>query len=396
MAILTEIETDQGNIQKTLCQAFDTFSHLSQQLVDSNQSLHIQLQQLKNRLQEAEQQRLQEMVDKVQISDRFENLLDILPAAIIILDETGKVSQSNPSAHELLGFNTIHLSWVEIIQTCFSPRLDDGHEISLKNGRKISLQTRSLANGLGQIIVMHDLTETRLLQEQLSKQKHLLELGKMTAALAHQIRTPLSSAMLYVSQMESELLSDEKRIEFSHRVMGSLQHLEQQIKDMLLFTRSEIPLSHSIRLGEFFSQLKITISPILEKTNAYLILEIADSNLSLLCNKDALLGAFINLINNSIEAVHDSAKILIQSTLNEQQELMILIEDEGPGISESMKKSIFEPFFSTKENGTGLGLAVVASVAQAHQAKFELGSGKQGAQFIWTFPSILLDHCMVE
>ena len=331
--------------------------------------------------------------DKIPLFDDFYHVLEALPTGVVVLNSVGHIQQSNQAANELLGMNLVGSAWMQIIQQCFAPRLDDGHEVSLKDGRRLSIQTRSLSDGLGQLIVLHDLTETRLLQEKIERHRRLLELGKMTASLAHQIRTPLSSAMLYASHLTGNELSEQQKIEFSKRIMDSLQHLEKQVKDMLLFARAEIPVNHSVSLQGFFAELEMTLLPILQKTHSHLHIAMNNPALKIQCNKEALLGAFINLVNNSIEAVGQSAQIGIQSMLNENQELIILVEDQGPGIAEELKNTIFQPFFSTKENGTGLGLAVVSSVAKAHQAQIQWSdSALRGAQFIWTFPASLLSE----
>src|SRR5690606_13169564 len=123
--------------------------------------------------------------------------LDILPGGVVVLDGRGRVIEANPLALELLGEPLLGVFWREVIQRSFAPRADDGHEISLQDGRRLSLATRSLAGEPGQLILLTDLTETRRLQDELARHARLSALGRMVASLAHQIRTPLSTALLY-------------------------------------------------------------------------------------------------------------------------------------------------------------------------------------------------------
>ena len=97
---------------------------------------------------------------------------------------------------ELLG-----KKWNQIVEAFFSPKDDDGHEVSMKSGRRVSISTRSLDQEVGQIILITDQTETRRLQDELSRGQRLSALGKTVSALAHQIRTPLSAATLYASHL---------------------------------------------------------------------------------------------------------------------------------------------------------------------------------------------------
>ena len=131
--------------------------------------------------------------------ERYKQVLDVMPAGVILLDTQGVVHEANPEAQRLLEMPLVGQKWFEVIQQAFSPREDDGHEISLRNGRKVRLAIS--ASTTGQLILITDLTETRLLQSRISDLQRLSSLGRMVASLAHQVRTPLSSAMLYASNL---------------------------------------------------------------------------------------------------------------------------------------------------------------------------------------------------
>ena len=109
--------------------------------------------------------------------------------------------EANPAACELLGEPLVGELWRQVIARSFAPRKDDGHEISLRDGRRLSIATRSLDAEPGQLVLLNDLTETRRLQDQLARHERLSSLGRMVASLAHQIRTPLSAAMLYAGHL---------------------------------------------------------------------------------------------------------------------------------------------------------------------------------------------------
>jgi two-component system sensor histidine kinase FlrB len=80
--------------------------------------------------------------------------------------------------------------WINVVKRCFAPQHDDGYEVSLRDGRRVSVSTCPLGDHPGQVLLLTDVTETRSLQERLSQQKRLAALGEMAASLAHQIRTP--------------------------------------------------------------------------------------------------------------------------------------------------------------------------------------------------------------
>jgi two-component system sensor histidine kinase FlrB len=236
-----EVASRQG-----LEQAFALFSQMSTQLTDSYGLLEARVTELKGELAVVSAQRMQELAEKERLANRLQNLLDLLPGGVIVIDGTGMVREANPAALDLLGEPLIGMLWRHVIARCFAPREDDGHEISLKDGRRLSIATRSLDAEPGQLVLLNDLTETRHLQSQLARHERLSSLGRMVASLAHQIRTPLSAAMIYASHLAEQALSVETQQRFAGRLKERLHELEHQVRDMLVFARGELPLTDRV------------------------------------------------------------------------------------------------------------------------------------------------------
>ena len=167
-------------------------------------------------------------------ASRLEHLLQVMPAGVIVIDGKGVVRQANEQAKALLGEPLEEEVWRSIITRSFKPRADDGHEVSLVDGRRVKLSITPLENEPGQLIVITDLTETRQLQARVSHMQRLSSLGKMVASLAHQIRTPLSAAMLYASNLTRKGLGEEAQNQFANKLTDRLKELEGQVNDMLL------------------------------------------------------------------------------------------------------------------------------------------------------------------
>ena len=216
-----------------LHEAFELFNRMSQQLSSSYELLETRVADLTQELNTVSAQRMQELAEKEEIAERLESLLNVLPGGVIVLDARGYIREANPAAREMLGEPIEGIRWVEIIRRSFCPQKDDGHEISTKDGRRISIATRSLAED-GQIILLTDQTETRRLQSELSRHERLSALGQMVSALAHQIRTPLSAAMLYAGHLSGGALSIEQQATFSSKLVKRLNHMERQVQDLSL------------------------------------------------------------------------------------------------------------------------------------------------------------------
>ncbi|KTB72214.1 MULTISPECIES: PAS domain-containing sensor histidine kinase [Pseudomonas] len=354
-----ELESRQG-----LEQAFSLFNQMSAQLTDSYGLLEARVTELKGELAHAGAQRLQELAEKERLANRLQNLLDLLPGGVIVIDGMGVVREANPAAIDLLGQPLLGMLWRHVISRCFAPREDDGHEVSLKDGRRLSIATRSLDAEPGQLVLLNDLTETRHLQEQLARHERLSSLGRMVASLAHQIRTPLSAAMIYASHLTEQELPVETQQRFAARLKDRLHELEHQVRDMLVFARGELPLTDRLTPVALFQALQ---SAAVTHVQGVPVRWQCDSiEGELLCNRDTLVGSLLNLIENAVQASAGRTLLKVH-VYSRGNVLRICFSDNGSGMDKAALARIGEPFFTTKTTGTGLGLAVVTAVSRAHQ-----------------------------
>lgn len=362
--------------------ALSLFDKLSSQLTHSYRNLENKVSQLKTDLSEEESQRRKQLKEKEKIANRLSTLLEILPAGVVLLDENGMVTECNPAAKELLGEPLEGLAWLDVIKRCFSPKHDDGHEVSLKDGRRVRIETRSMQSGQGQLILLSDLTETRLLQEKVSRAERLSSLGRMMASLAHQIRTPLSTAMLYAGHLAQIDFDESLRIPLAEKLLSRLSHLEHQIRDMLIFAKGDARLAEKLAVNDFAEALKQAAEPVCQNAGVKCSWTISGINKVIMCNKETLVGACLNLVNNSIEAGMNAKKTNLKIDIalfcEDESHLTLIVKDNGPGIPGTNMNKVFEPFFTTKPQGTGLGLAVVQAVVKAHKGEFSVRSSKQG------------------
>ncbi|MCK9236586.1 MAG: ATP-binding protein [Thiopseudomonas sp.] len=344
-------------------------SQLSASLAQSLELMQQRYAQIQDELASVSRQRLDELAEKERLAQRLQSTLDALPSGVIVLDAQGYVRQANPAAQHILQVELTGRLWRDLILQCFQPQADDGHEISLRNGKRISLAIQSLHGEPGQLILLTDLTHTRQLQDQLAHQGRLSALGKMTAALAHQIRTPLSAALLYAEHLQ-EPLPEPMQQRFAQRVQQSLYELERQIRDMLLFARGPLPLEEQLTAQQLLSALQQAAEPHISGRQVRWCLSAPAAQLR--CSQDMLIGALMNLLHNALQAAAQQAvKVHIY---RKHKYLRIAVVDNGPGMSADILQQAGEDFFSRKSTGTGLGLMVVQAVAKAHQGQFMLRS----------------------
>jgi two-component system sensor histidine kinase FlrB len=372
--------------------AFKAFSELSGELNQTWQALEDQVRQLTQELEAANNQRLKELADKVRIARRLQKLLQLLPGGVLVLNAQGRITDCNAAALDILGAPLDGELWLEIIRQRFAPRNDDGHEISLVNGKRVSLLSRSLDEEPGQIILITDQTETRRLQQSLSRHQRLLEMGKMVSSLAHQIRTPLSAAMLYaghlaqIKEVESANDGDVRFSRTHERLMSRLHNMERQVRDMLVFARGEAVLNEKLSLRHIFDEARLA-SEVLMRSGTLICNwhnEVPDCTLA--CNKESLIGALINLLENAVQNAGPSVQLrvvaehVVSGKHEAAHQVCIYVEDNGPGIDAAKIGQVTEAFYTTRAQGTGLGLAVAQVVARAHGGSFFIENRQSARQ----------------
>ncbi len=345
--------------------AFQLFNQMSAQLIDSYQQLQARVLTLSQELTAARNERMQQLAEKERLANRLSKLLDALPAAVLVLDGDNQVTQLNPAAKQFFPGIRVGQVWDEISCRQLRPEPITG-DLWLNPKRLVNRTERSLSPEPGCILLFVDITETRALQDRVERQNRLSAMGEMAAQLAHQIRTPLSSALIYNSHLAKPDLSQVQRSHFSHRCRKRLQHIERQIGDMLSFARGSQFDPEPVCITPMLEELTHTLQPMLHERGAKLTFnDQTDSRCRISGNRDALLGAFVNLAENALD--HGAESVHLRLILNQTQASLELdFCDNGPGIAEEFCERIFDPFFTTRSDGTGLGLAVVQSVILGH------------------------------
>ena len=394
---LDVVSSEQRDDQTALHQ----FSAVSQHFIDSYNQLNQQVMNLREDLAKQTAEKERKALESESLAKKLQVVLSTLPNGVVVIDGHGVIQQANSVAIDMLGEPLEGCPWIEIIGRAFSPRSDDGHEISLMDGRRVKVDTQAIGSEPGQVVTLTDLTETRRQQESLSREQRLTTIGRMMASLAHQIRTPLSSALLYSGHITSPKIKKEKRQEFHRRMQQSLKQLEHNVSDMLLFASGGTAKAQRFSTEALIGNLKDNIlNNMFAEHDIEMNTQIAsDEPLFLYGNQRALCGAIGNLIENSIHACRDNKKcgrltsISLDIEMDAPEHLFIMVTDNGCGMASENVNDIFEPFQTGKARGTGLGLAVVKTVVTNFKGTVEVNSRPgQGAQFIIRLPLISQVH----
>ena len=378
-------------------QAFTLFNEVSAQLTDAYQELQQQVAQLTHELAEVNAELRQQLQEKQALSQRLASLLQALPAGVVVLDDAGYVMEANPAANRMLGGLPAGAEWRMVMQSRFTPT-GSPHEWGLDNSissgsavPRISMTDSPQDDGR-HIVLLHDISEAHAMQQELQRHQRLSAMGEMSAGLAHQLRTPLATALLYTANLTKPNLPEQERIRFAEKSLVRLRHLEHLIQDMLLFVKGEQGAHDIISLAGLLSELQQVIEPQMQQHGLHLRISDNSHGAAISGNHKALTGALLNLLENAMQASPSGSVVSLEMEADEKI-VSLSVTDQGHGIDAAMQERLFQPFFTTRAEGTGLGLAIVRGVVQACGGDVRVQSAPgAGSRFILTLPRLLANQ----
>lgn len=378
--------TDSSQLSKAqdLQRAFDVFNQVSHELTQAYAGLQARVQSLTDELAVANGELRRQYEEKEALSERLSLLLDALPAGVVVVDAAGRVSEANPAARTMLGDALCGSDWLGLAAAMQPVAPPDEFAIG---ERRVSLADSALASSGGRIILIHDITAAHEMKASLERNQRLAAMGEMAASLAHQLRTPLATALLYSANLAKPELADEARTRFAEKASEQLRRLERLIQDVLLFARGEHIGREVIPLGELLSEAAQTLEPLCAARGVRFLREGAADGAIIVGGRKQLAGALLNLLENALQVCEPGGAVSLGVKVADKR-VRLSVRDTGPGIAPEQQSRIFEPFFTTKGQGTGLGLAIALGVARAHGGGIEVASRSgDGAEFVMDLPA---------
>jgi PAS domain S-box-containing protein len=366
------------------------------------------IQELKAKEQELEKLKNQAENRAVQSETFQEAILRSVSSGVITFNKDKTMTSFNESAEKIFGIprqETIGKSCLEVfgegskILALLTKALLENETISRaefeisrgKSGERIWIGVSSSflrdqqGDLLGTTFIFTDLTEVKMLQEQVELQKRLTVLGEMSAGIAHEFRNFMGTILGYVRLLGKRIEKDHPDHQMIEAVIAELKSMDHLIHELLNFGRRTPVNKAKVLLEPFFSKL---ISQILSQYPGILprvTCKIADPLLAVDADEILIRQAFMNIIQNGLEAMPAGGSLAVRagaSPLEKNAMVLIEIEDTGGGIAADHLEKIFVPFFTRKEKGTGLGLAIVHKIILSHGGRIRVESEEgKGALF---------------
>ncbi|WP_342430821.1 ATP-binding protein [Neobacillus sp. FSL H8-0543] len=223
----------------------------------------------------------------------------------------------------------------------------------------------------GLVIIGRDVTEAREMEERLRKTEKLSVVGELSASVAHEIRNPLTSLKGFVQLLQRE---DSKHQSYYQIMLDELNRINHIVSELLLLAKPQHIKFSKMSIQKVLNDVVSLLNVEASLYNVQIKENIPEEILFLECEPNQLKQLFINLIKNSIEATTSGGTITITVDQVENNQLSITIKDNGCGISKDRLERLGEPFYSSKEKGTGLGLTVSYKIVQSHRGTIQFDS----------------------
>ena len=352
-------------------------------------AFHDVTKQLKEK--EKELERLKALAEQraENVESYNENILQCVTSGVMTVDRNGLLTTINRAAEEILGVereqavgkkcgdifgdtDILKIVWETLENKIPSARMEAMLERpsgKLWLGYNTAVLTDRRGDALGVILSFSDLTEVKQLQEQMELKERLTALGEMSAGIAHELRNPMAVISGYLNLLSKKTAPVNQNI--IRDITTEINGMNRIIGDLLTFAR---PASLNRVKTNIKEMIESCLASVLQATGTGSRIATVCRLASIEATVDEVLmkQAFTNLIQNAVEAMPDGGSVTIE--LEKNKELKIKILDTGMGIPDESIKKLFLPFYTTKDKGTGLGLALVHKIILSHGGRIEVES----------------------
>ena len=230
-----------------------------------------------------------------------------------------------------------------------------------------------------------DISVIKKLEKKLALNARLAALGEMSAGIAHEIRNPLGSIQIYMDLLKKRIGDEKQNIDICNQVTEEVDRLNAFITEFLVYARPPRLAMKKENIHKVIDEV-INYLPIHDNSGIHIVKNYDTSDNSFLkIDKEQIKRALLNIFLNSLDALKNSGTITVETsfkkTENKSGNFCIRIKDNGTGIEDGSFEKIFDPFFSTKENGTGLGLPITEKIIREHNGRIEVSSDSRGTVF---------------
>ncbi|MEE2659771.1 MAG: ATP-binding protein [Candidatus Latescibacterota bacterium] len=393
-------------LEEAFADSYILFNETTRRYMEAYKQLEEQFEYLNVRLEETNRELRESLEEKDRVSNNLNNILESMSGGVLVTGLDSRITLFNRTAEELTGRSqeqALDQPYEEVMG------LDAGRENSvlhtIDTGDSLTNQEKDLRRTDGRVIpvgfstslvrdqsgqilgaveVFNDMTEVRRLEAQVRRMHTLAALGEMAATVAHEIRNPLGGIASFANLLERDLDVDNPSRRLVRKITEGVARLNRIVSSLLSYTRPLNLNTHNVNLAQTVEEATAFFEIDLErKTQAVEIERHLSGNDGAPCpctcqlDPEQFHQVILNLLLNATQAMPDGGRIVLHvhnRSDSDGEWAVVSVSDTGSGIDEEIRDKLFTPFFTTKEDGTGLGLVTSRKIVEAHGGQITVDS----------------------
>jgi len=339
---------------KTTASMEEAYRHLQQRVTDLDQELATKNLQL------------------ALTTDYLSNLLESISDGVIAVDTGEMITRFNRAASSVLGFEAYEVvgrPFPSVFGRSFAaPAMPGAMELQARSGRRVPVSEKDSViadrdgNRLGYVKTFQDLSELSALREQVRQIDRLAAIGEMAATVAHEIRNPLGGIRGFATFLAQDTPEDDPRHRLVQKILMGTSSLEKVVSGLLEYTR---PVELKLAPTSCAAIAQAALRYMEYDPSRITIFTEVDLDLRILADADKIRQVLMNVLLNAVQSITGRGEIRVSAEADGNL-VHLVVQDTGCGMREDELKQIFSPFFTTKEKGTGLGMAVSQKIVDGH------------------------------
>lgn len=369
------------------------------------------LQQVSMQLEEAYRKLEERAIQLINVQDYTASILRSITSGVLTVGPDGSVATANPAAERMMALSEFEM----VPKPIGSLFRDDGGiagdvakvlsgriPVALRectvvtpSGKEIHIQastSRMRAVGgtvLGAVVTMEDVSDIKALTAQLIRADRLAAMGELTAGVAHEVRNPLGVIRASVQLLEDAQCDPDRIFEAAEVIKQEIDRLDRVIKALLDFGRPSKPTMLHTDVNAVIEDVVLFTNRFAKQADVHITFSPGADLPAVSGDPDQLKQVFLNLVTNAVQAMEERGGEITITTGSDRDYVSISVRDTGPGIDPDDLSKVFDPFFTKRAEGTGLGLTIVHRIIDEHDGHIEVESGADGTTFVVTLPAMI-------
>ncbi len=369
------------------------------------------LRQVSTQLEEAYRKLEERAIQLINVQDYTSSILRSITSGVLTVGPDGTIATANPAAERMMSMSEFEMV-PKSIGALFS---DDGGlsgdvtkvlsgrlplalreaTLTTSQGRELHVQastSRMRAVGgtvLGAVVTLEDVSDIKSLTDQLIRADRLAAMGELTAGVAHEVRNPLGVIRASVQLLEDAQCDQERISNAADVIKQEIDRLDKVIKALLDFGRPSKPTLVATNLAEVLEDVVLFTNRFAKQSDVYITLTASDPLPRVSGDPDQLKQVFLNLVTNAVQAMDASGGQIKITADGDDDYVIVKVQDNGPGIPFEDLTKVFDPFYTKRSDGTGLGLTIVHRIIDEHDGHIEVDSTSEGTEFTVTLPAAI-------